>query len=136
MSTIVINPSKLEPTRLSFRTSMGCTASLMPERFRDRLDSTVHTLPVFSPDVALSIALDAQAVAARQGMTCRGASLKARSPSPPPACRQQWALGWRARVGRSSRNRSETDGRSGAAKTDACSCVRWHCDRHLPTRMR
>ena len=43
--------------------------------------STVHTLPVFSPDVALSIALDAQAVAAKQGVTCRGASLKGRIPA-------------------------------------------------------
>ena len=38
MSSIVVNPSKLEPTKLTFRTSMGCTASLMPERFRDKLE--------------------------------------------------------------------------------------------------
>ena len=40
--------------------------------------STVHTLPVFSADVALSIALDAQSVAGQIGVTCRGASLKVR----------------------------------------------------------
>ena len=40
--------------------------------------STVHTLPVFSSDVALSIALDAQSVAGQIGVTCRGASLKVR----------------------------------------------------------
>ena len=106
MSTVVIHPSKLEPTRLCFRTSNGCTSSLMPERFRDKLErsaitnhptatlaghvataltsafpsarSTVHTCPVFSPGDALAIALDAQAVGAKLGLTCRGASLKVR----------------------------------------------------------
>ena len=37
MSSLAIHPSKVEPTKLCFRTSMGCTASLMPERFREKL---------------------------------------------------------------------------------------------------
>uniref|UniRef100_A0A7S0EM06 Fe2OG dioxygenase domain-containing protein n=1 Tax=Phaeocystis antarctica TaxID=33657 RepID=A0A7S0EM06_9EUKA len=76
MSTLVVHPSRVEPTKLCFRNWLGCTASLVPERFREKLESTVHTLPVFSADVALSIALDAQSVAGQIGVTCRGASLK------------------------------------------------------------
>ena len=53
--------------------------------------STVHTLPVFSADVALSIALDAQSVAGQIGVTCRGASLKV------CACRLSHALRTRYR---------------------------------------
>ena len=117
MSTLVVHPSRIEPTKLCFRNWLGCTASLVPERFREKLErcgpplpsyprasrpspsalthrgpqargthaptsltrrSTVHTLPVFSADVALSIALDAQSVAGQIGVTCRGASLKVR----------------------------------------------------------
>lgn len=44
MSSLVIHPSKVEPTKLCFRTSMGCTASLMPERFREKLERC-HPVP-------------------------------------------------------------------------------------------
>ena len=129
MSTLVVHPSRIEPTKLCFRNWLGCTASLVPERFREKLErwatptelsarltpyplgaihrgpqargthapspltrrSTVHTLPVFSADVALSIALDAQSVAGQIGVTCRGASLKVRG------CRLSRALRTRCR---------------------------------------
>jgi len=76
MSTIVVHPSRVEPTKLCFRNWLGCTASLVPERFREKLESAVHTIPVFTADVAMAIAMDAQTVAGQIGVTCRGASLK------------------------------------------------------------
>ena len=38
MSTLVVHPSRVEPTKLCFRNWLGCTASLVPERFREKLE--------------------------------------------------------------------------------------------------
>ena len=38
MSTLVVHPSRIEPTKLCFRNWLGCTASLVPERFREKLE--------------------------------------------------------------------------------------------------